>query len=165
MADSKNIPAALNRLRTLLIGMGYDCEVIDANDLFIFSAYTFTDSGRKISININVTENGENLLIGDGNYVAFEVFIPCEVETNEDEYSLYCYIMQLITHVDMTTIQYVEQTQQILISRVDCIADELPDRFIIDHILTPTIREFLHIFYLIENTKEPISTLPKQYLN
>ena len=83
------------------------------------------------------------------------------------------YIMELITHVDLTTIQYVPQTHQILISRVDCISNDISDDFIINHILTPCINEFLYIFYLIENKppqaliqdEEPPKPCNKRYLN
>ena len=83
------------------------------------------------------------------------------------------YIMELITHVDMSTIQYVPQTKQILISRVDCINEGISDEFIVNHILAPCINEFLYIFYLIESRapqatsekEEPAKTNKKQYLN
>ena len=110
MNYKKNIPEALKRLRTLITHMGYECEVVDKDNLFIFQANIDTDDGDSLCININVTENGENQLIGDGNYIALEVFIPCDVKTREDEMELSYYIMELITHVDLTTIQYVPQT-------------------------------------------------------
>ena len=173
MKKEKNIPAALKRLHTLVSSMGFECEVIDEENLFIFEASIDTDDGDKLSININVTENGENHLIGDDNYVALEVFIPCDVETIEEEMELSYYIMELITHVDMSTIQYVPQTKQILISRVDCINEGISDEFIINNILAPCINEFLYIFYLIENKppqalikdEEPAPTGNKRYLN
>ena len=177
MKNQRDIPQALKRLRTLITRMGYECEVIDEDNLFIFEAKIDTDDGDTLSININVTENGENQLIGDGNYIALEVFIPCEVSTREDEMELSYYIMELITHVDLTTIQYVPQTRQILISRVDCISDDITDDFIINHILAPCINEFLYIFYLIENKPpqalikdeepepQPAPTGNKRYLN
>ena len=74
-----DIPATLNRLRNIIESMGYTCEVIDPNELFVFTASTYTDQGEEISININVTANGENHNIGSGNYIAFEVFAPCQV--------------------------------------------------------------------------------------
>ena len=151
MKEKVNIPMALNRLHRLVGQMGYECEMIDEDNLFIFEATIDTDDGDSLVVNINVTENGKNELIGEGNYIALEVFIPCSVDTREDEMELSYYIMELITHVDLTTIQYVPQTRQILISRVDCISDELSDNFIINHILRPCINEFLYIFYLIEN--------------
>lgn len=160
MKNTRNIPAALNRLHTIITHMGYECEIIDEDNLFIFEATIDTDDGDKLNININVTENGENQLIGDGNYIALEVFIPCEIETKEDEMELSYYIMELISHVDLTTIQYVPQTRQILISRVDCISNDLTDDFIINHILTPCINEFLYIFYLIES--QPPQALIKE---
>ncbi|MBR3950697.1 MAG: hypothetical protein IKJ79_02130 [Bacteroidaceae bacterium] len=173
MNYKKNIPEALKRLRTLITHMGYECEVVDKDNLFIFQANIDTDDGDSLCININVTENGENQLIGDGNYIALEVFIPCDVKTREDEMELSYYIMELITHVDLTTIQYVPQTHQILISRVDCISNDISDDFIINHILTPCINEFLYIFYLIENKppqaliqdEEPPKPCNKRYLN
>lgn len=173
MNYKKNIPEALKRLHTLITHMGYECEVVDKDNLFIFQANIDTDDGDSLCININVTENGENQLIGDGNYIALEVFIPCDVKTREDEMELSYYIMELITHVDLTTIQYVPQTHQILISRVDCISNDISDDFIINHILTPCINEFLYIFYLIENKppqaliqdEEPPKPCNKRYLN
>ena len=173
MGKKKNIPAALKRLQRLASEMGFECETIDEENLFIFEASIDTDDGDKLSININVTENGENHLIGDGNYIALEVFIPCDVETIEEEMELSYYIMELITHVDMSTIQYVPQTKQILISRVDCINESISDEFIVNHILAPCINEFLYIFYLIESRapqatsekEEPVKTNKKQYLN
>ena len=173
MKPSTNIPAALKRLRTLVTSMGFECEVIDEDNLFIFEASIDTDDGDTLSININVTENGENHLIGDGNYIALEVFIPCDVETIEEEMELSYYIMELITHVDLSTIQYVPQSKQILISRVDCIDEGTSDEHIINHILAPCINEFLYIFYLIESRapqapeeiKETPAQSKKQYLN
>ena len=60
MKNTRNIPAALNRLHTIITHMGYACEVIDEDNLFIFEATIDTDDGDKLNININVTENGEN---------------------------------------------------------------------------------------------------------
>lgn len=161
-----NLPAALHRLYTLISDMGYECEIVDKDELFIFTASTHIHTGERITININVTPNGENTLIGDGNYIALEVFIPCHVEDEEDERDISLYIMQLIEQVDMIAIQYVPHSRQILISRVDCISEQLPDNFIVNHILRPTINEFLHIFYLIESSREPYNgNQTKQYLN
>lgn len=173
MKKNKNIPAALDRLRKIVTEMGFECEVIDKENLFVFEATIDTDDGDTLSININVTENGENHLIGDGNYIALEVFIPCEAETIEEEMELSYYIMELITHVDLSTIQYVPQTKQILISRVDCINEGISDDFIVNHILAPCINEFLYIFYLIESRapqappeiEETPKPNKKQYLN
>lgn len=148
-----DIPATLNRLRNIIESMGYTCEVIDPNELFVFTASTYTDQGEEISININVTANGENHNIGSGNYIAFEVFAPCQVYDSNDELNLCFYIMYLMAQVDMITIQYTPENKQILISRVDCISDELTDTHIINHIIQPTINEFLHTFYLIENNE------------
>ena len=178
MKKNTDIPKALKRLNSLIERMGYACDVIDDDNLFIFEASIDTDDGDTMNININVTENGENQLIGDGNYIALEVFIPCEIECREDELELSYYIMDLITHVDLTTIQYVPQSRQILISRVECISNELTDDYIINHILAPCINEFLYIFYLIESKppqalikdeEEIPTTMPtsanKRYLN
>lgn len=178
MNKNIDIPKALKRLNSLIERMGYTCDVIDEDNIFIFEASIDTDDGDTMNININVTENGENQLIGNGNYIALEVFIPCEIECREDELELSYYIMDLITHVDLTTIQYVPQSHQILISRVDCISDDLTDDYIINHILAPCINEFLYIFYLIENNppqalikdeEEIPTTMPstgnKRYLN
>ena len=156
MKATTNIPLALNRIHRLVSQMGYKCEIIDKDELFVFQAYATTDNGDEITININVTVNGENSHIGDGNYLALEVFIPCNVRSEDDELDICYYIMELITQVDLITIQYVPEIQQILMSRVDCIDDQLPDSYIINHILQPSINEFLHIFYLIENTTTDI---------
>ena len=163
---ASNIATTLKRLCTIVEGMGYNCEVID-DELFIFTATTHTHRGEAITININVTANGENNNIGDGNYIAWEVFIPCHVENEEDERDIAMYIMELIEEVDMIAIQYVGHSRQILMSRVDCISEELPDSFIINHIISPSINEFLHIFRLIENSQEPPQEIPttKRYLN
>ena len=161
-----NIAATLKRLCAIVEEMGYSCEVVD-DELFIFTASTHTHRGEAITININVTANGENKNIGEGNYIAWEVFIPCHVESEEDERDIALYIMELIEEVDMIAIQYVSQSRQILISRVDCISEDLPDLFIVNHIIRPTINEFLHIFRLIENSQEPPQEIPttKRYLN
>lgn len=154
MHSDVNIPAALNRLCKLITQMGYTCEIIDEDELFVFTATTYTDDGEELCININVTANGENNMIGTGNYIALEVFVPCNVTCQQDELNLSFLIMNLLTEVDLTTVQYVPEIKQILISRVDCISNEIPDKFIVNHILNPVIKEFLHIFYLIENTPQ-----------
>ena len=164
MQHHTDIPATLNRLYNLISAMGYECEVIDKDELFVFTATTHTYKGDEITLNINVTENGPNDHIGQGNYIAFEVFIPCQPEDREEEMEICYYIMKLIMEVDMTTIQYVPQTQQILISRVDCISEDLTDNHITQHIIKPVINEFLHIFDLIESTPLNESPTP-QYLN
>lgn len=165
-----DIPTTLQRLATLISHMGYECEVVDENELLVFTASIINDYGDEIAININVTANGENKNIGEGNYIAFEVFIPCVPMTHDDELQICYYIMQLIMQVDLTTIQYLPKTQQILISRVDCISEELSDRHIINHIIQPTINEFLHIFTLIESPQPdtdeaPIPPSDRKYLN
>lgn len=165
-----DIPGTLQRLAALISQMGYECEMVNKDELFVFMASVINDYGDEIAININVTANGENRHIGQGNYIAFEVFIPCAPISKEEELQICYYIMQLIMGVDLTTIQYVPQTQQILISRVDCITSELSDNHIIEHIIRPTINEFLHIFTLIEapqNTADEKSTAtaPVRYLN
>lgn len=167
MNHTIDIPAALNRLHTLISRMGYECEIITPDELFVFTASTYTLSRERITLNINVTANGENSNIGKGNYIALEVFFPCNITEEEDEAHLAVLIMQLIEEVDMIAIQYIADSQQILLSRVDCIAPELPDSYIINHILTPAINEFLHIFCIIESSmEEPIIHNPtKQYLN
>ncbi|MBQ8564629.1 MAG: hypothetical protein IJ442_02200 [Bacteroidaceae bacterium] len=168
MNSKVDIPGTLQRLATLVSQMGYECEVVD-DELFVFTASVVDDYGDEITININVTANGENKHIGQGNYIAFEVFIPCAPVGREEELQICYYIMQLIMEVDLTTIQYVPKTQQILISRVDCITPELPDGHIIEHVIRPTINEFLHIFTLIEapqKTDEGREVQPSsRYLN
>lgn len=159
-----NIKATLQRLFTLISRMGYECEVIDKDELFVFTASTTSLYGEDITININVTANGDNKHIGKGNYIAFEVFSPYNPIDKDDELQISYYIMQLLTEVDLTTIQYVPQTQQILISRVDCISPELSDHHIIQHIIKPVINEFLHIFNIIESTPQNGYSTP-QYLN
>lgn len=76
MNSKVDIPGTLQRLATLVSQMGYECEVVD-DELFVFTASVVDDYGDEITININVTANGENKHIGQGNYIAFEVFIPC----------------------------------------------------------------------------------------
>lgn len=156
MKYPKEIPSTLQRLSTLIARMGYECEIITPGELFVFTVKITTENGEPIDIYINVTENGENHLIGEGNYIALETFIPCGPIAQEEELLLCNYIMKLIMQVDLTTIQYVHASQQVLISRVDCITPDIPDNHIIDHILQPTINEFKHIFTLIENT--PLNT-------
>lgn len=165
-----DIPATLQRLATLISQMGYECEVIDKNELLVFTASIVNEYGDEITININVTANGENKNIGEGNYIAFEVFIPCVPITHDEELQICYYIMQLIMEVDLTTIQYLPKTQQILISRVDCISDELSDQHIVNHIIQPTVNEFLHIFTLIEAPQSDSNEVSKpntetKYLN
>lgn len=170
MKKTVDIPGALQRLATLISQIGYECEIIDQDELFVFPVTITNEYGDEIAININVTANGENKHIGTGNYIAFEVFIPCAPASREEELQLCYYVMQLIMEVDITTIQYVPKTQQILISRVDCIDDELPDDYIIDHIIRPTINEIKHIFTVIEspsynNEATPSEHASQQYLN
>ena len=157
MNKHTNIPATLARLRNIIEKMGYPCEVIDPEELFVFTASTYTDNGEEISINVNVTANGENNNIGTGNYMALEVFAPCQVYDDSDELNLCYYIMYLMSQVDMISIQYTPENKQILLARVDCISDELSDTFIIDHIIQPSINEFLYTFYLIENNERDTS--------
>ncbi len=164
MKQKVDIPATLQRLFTLISGLGYECEVIDKDELFVFTATTTPIYGEEITININVTANGDNRHLGEGNYIAFEVFMPFNPVDKDDELQISYYIMQLLTEVDLTTIQYVPQTQQILISRVDCITPQLTDNHIITHIIKPIINEFLHIFNIIESTPQNTNPTP-QYLN
>lgn len=164
----RDIPATLLRLQELITKLGYTCETITPGELFVFTATTYSPGGEPISIHINVTANGENKHLGEGNYIAFEVFSPCHIEDEQDEADLSLFIMQLIEEVDLTTIQYVPSTRQILVSRVDCITPQLPDKHIVDHILTPLINEFLHVFTLIESSLEentPMTPVQPRYLN
>ncbi len=150
MKISKDITSAMHRLYTLISNLGYECEIIDEKELFVINTTLTAENGDEIEIFINVTPNGKNHLIGEGNYIAFEVFMPCSPISPEEEMVLCNYIMKLLLQVDLTTIQYVHESKQILISRVDCITPQLPDNHIINHIIIPTINEFKHIFSLIE---------------
>lgn len=172
MGNKADIPATLKRLFLLVSQMGYECEMLDENELFVFTA-TLPDAGKEdITISINVTANGRNEHIGEGNYIAFEVFIPCGLLTETEELQISYYIMKLMEEVDLIAIQYVPSIHQVLISRVDCIREDLPDDFITDYIIKPMVNEFLHVFSVIEFSPEDdeisdtiLPQVKSQYLN